>query len=125
MRPLSKALTDLIACAEDIIVRPAILGPRPSDAFTHLAAEIRAADHRPAESVRTTRAAMVMILSIENFFAESRGDYYWQIIISATLPKLRSDAFQALQNERETLAAPEQAEPYARSRTAPLERTCR
>ncbi len=103
MRPLSQALTDLIKCAEDIVLRPALLAANPPAMFFELVGEIELADHKPAEGERTTRAAMVMMPAIENFFAQSKADYHWQMVIGATLPILRRDAFQQFQNEREQL----------------------
>src|SRR5579863_635832 len=100
MRPLSQALTDLIKCAEDIVLRPVILAAYPPPKFFDLASEIDLADQRPAEDIRTTRAAMAMIPAIENFYADSKGDHQWQMVIGSILPLLRRDAYQALQNER-------------------------
>lgn len=103
MRPLSQALTELIKCADDIVLRPAVLAAFPPPKFFDLIGEINLADERPAENIRTTRAAMAMIPAIENFYADSKGDCHWQMVIGAILPLLRRDAFRALQNEREQL----------------------
>jgi hypothetical protein len=101
MKPLSEHLTTLILMAEDVIRRPNQLLARLPAAFEELAAEIRHADQKPAESVRTTRAAVIMVTAIEAFFVEPKTDHHWQMVIGAMLPLLRIDAFRAFENERE------------------------
>jgi hypothetical protein len=105
MKPLSETLTILITIAEEIMRRPAqqtVTSAPP--AFAALAVQIRYAHERPAEAVRTTRAGIVMCEAIEAFLAE--GGDRWQMIIGATLPVLRLEAFLAFRNERD-LATPE------------------
>jgi hypothetical protein len=102
MKTLSDTLGVLIATSEDILRRPVTSMPTMLPAaFEILAAEIRRADGRPAESVRTTRAAVIMVTAIEAFFPESNGDHHWQMLIGATLPLLKREAWQAMRNERE------------------------
>ena len=74
MRPLSEILVDLIGFAEEVITRPAMhhYGFAIDTRFAALAAEVRHADARPAEGVRTTRAAVVMVTVLEQFF-DGRG----------------------------------------------------
>src|SRR5262245_33672769 len=98
MKPLSETLTVLIATAEDIMRRPAqqMVTSAPP-AFAALAVQIRYAHDLPAEAVRTTRAGIVMCEAIEAFLAE--GSDRWQMLIGATLPVLRHEAFLAFRNE--------------------------
>jgi hypothetical protein len=105
MKAFSETLTFLIVTAEDIMRRPshAIPVALPA-AFIELAAEIRRADVRPAEDVRTTRAAVIMVTAIEAFFGEREADHHWQMLIGTALPILRREAFQAMRNEREARA---------------------
>jgi len=105
MRPLSQALTALIKCAEDIVLRPALLAAKPPETFYALCEEIRRYEALPAEGERATRAAMVMMPAIEAFFADTKADHHWQMVVGSLLPPLRKDAYQALQNERESLLA--------------------
>ncbi|MBR1150124.1 hypothetical protein JQ575_05620 [Bradyrhizobium sp. JYMT SZCCT0428] len=107
MRPLSQTLNDLIGFAEETVTRPNrysghALGAR----FGELAAEIRGADARPAEAVRTTRAAMVMVYALEGFYAGepeagSRSlESPWLMLAGAALPLLRVEAWIAFNNEK-------------------------
>lgn len=98
MRPLSGALQVLIATAEEVMRRPQDLPSRLPEEFGELAAEIRRYDAQPAEGVRCTQGAMIMVTAIEAFFG--LGTYHWQIIVGAALPILRREAWQASQNER-------------------------
>lgn len=107
MRPLSQALNDLIGFAEDIVTRPNRYTARAMDSrFGELAAEIRQADARPAEAVRTTRAAMVMVTVLEGFYAgESEAgsrslESPWLMLAGTALPLLRVDAWLAFNNEK-------------------------
>jgi hypothetical protein len=101
MRELSESLTILIATAEDVIRRPVHVPGQLPASFAELAAEIRHADARPAEAVRTTRAAIVMLIAIEEFFAGPRSECSpWLMLAGASLPLLRVEAWQALNNER-------------------------
>jgi hypothetical protein len=98
MRSLSGCLAVLIATAEDVMRKPQDLPARLPDEFAELAAEIRDYDRRPAEGVRCTQGAMIMVTAIEAFFG--LGTYHWQIIVGATLPILRREYWQATQNEK-------------------------
>lgn len=100
MRALSEHLTLLIATAEDIMRRPAqqMVTSMPAS-FPDVAAAIRHAHERPAEATRTTRAGIVMVEAIEAFIAD--GSDRWQMLIGATLPVLRHEAFLAFRNEKE------------------------
>lgn len=106
MRPFSEVLTDLIGFAEETITRPAryhglSIDPR----FDALAAEIRHADGLPAESVRTTRAGVVMVTVLEEFFAGGREITSPMLALAgAALPWLRAEAWAAYRNEKETRA---------------------
>lgn len=99
MRPLSQTLTDLIVVAEDLVMRSRF-GTDPGK-FSELAAEIRAADARPAEGERTTCAAMVTVTAIEAFRAASADAARpWLMLIGAALPLLRTDAWIAFNQEK-------------------------
>lgn len=101
MRPLSESLTVLIATAEDLVRRPQqSWSALTSTGFADLATEIRAADARPAEGVRSTRAAVIMITAIEARADSFADDLSWQMLIGAALPLLRREAWQALNSER-------------------------
>jgi hypothetical protein len=101
MKPLSEHLTQLIDIAEYVMRRPAqhIVRALPLG-FAAAAAEIRRVHALPAEATRTTRAGIVMCEAIEGFAADGR-DYHWQMLIGATLPVLRREAYIAFCNERE------------------------
>jgi hypothetical protein len=106
MIPLSETLIRLIGFAEEIITRPARLyGSAGFDQglnFGSLAAEIRKAEARPAEGIRTTRAAMIMVFAIEEFFAGDREPTsQWLGVAGVTLPLLRAEAWRARRNEQE------------------------
>ena len=102
MKPLSALLTILIAEAEVVIRLPQAVPQRATDAFHLLAAEIRHVDGQPAEGLRATRAAIIMLSAMEGWF-ETGGEKGnpWLMLAGATLPLLRVDAWRALQNERE------------------------
>jgi len=99
MRPLSECLTALIREADVLIRQPQQV--RHTPAFAALAAEIRDWERRPAEGVRCTRAALVMLHAIEGYF-ETGGEKGnpWLMLAGATLPLLRVDAWLALNDER-------------------------
>jgi hypothetical protein len=103
MRPLSEILTDLIGIAEEEVVRPAKhYGVTVDARFTRVAAEMRHADVLPAEGIRTTRAAMIMITALDEFFASERADSSpWLMLAGTTLPLLRTEAWRARWNEQE------------------------
>jgi hypothetical protein len=101
MRPLSQTLTDLITVANDTVTRRGmqnVIGGH----FALLADEIRQAEARPAENIRTTRAAMIMVFALEEF-ADGPHDAGspWLMLAGTTLPLLRVDAWRALQNEKQ------------------------
>jgi hypothetical protein len=101
MKPLSESLTILIATAEDMIRRPAHhLPSQLPQGFAELAAEIYHADASPCDGDRSTFAGVIMCKAIEGFFSGQAGDGHYQSTIGHTLPKLRSEAFQARKNER-------------------------
>jgi hypothetical protein len=102
-RSLSEILTDLIGVAEDVITRPGRYhGYRLDTRFTDLAAAIRNADARPAEGIRTTRAALVMVIALEEFFASDREPTsHFLSLAGHTLPWLRAEAWTAMHNEKE------------------------
>ena len=105
MRPLSEILTDLIGHAEEIINRPARFQGHDAR-FAALAAEVRRAESRPAEGVRTTFAAMAMLSSIEGFYAGYREATCPFLMLAGTaLPLLRAEAWRARRNETEARAA--------------------
>lgn len=102
MKPLSSTLSNLIVLAEEVISRPNSDRPFAGEAFQLLTAEVRHADARPAEDVRVTNAAMVMVIAIEAFRGSERdATSPWLMVIGATLPLLRGDGFCAFRNERE------------------------
>lgn len=101
-RPLSEILTSLIGISEDFVTRPATVMTRYGNGLAALAAEVRHADALPAEGVRTTRAALVMVIALEEFCA---GDHSpgspWLMLAGTTLPLLRVEAWLALRQEKE------------------------
>jgi hypothetical protein len=104
MRPVSETLKILIATADDIMRRPLHTLPTAlPPGFAELAAEIRRIDARPAEGLRATRSAIVMVSAIEGFFAGQEADDRWQMVIGAALPILRREAFAAWRSEREVM----------------------
>lgn len=104
MNTLSQTLNDLIGFAEEVITRPSRYFPGPAleARFAHIAEAIRHADALPAEGIRTTRAAMTMVIVLEEFFAGDREPTSQLLgIAGAALPWLRTDAWRALRNEKE------------------------
>lgn len=108
MREISRALTDLIAFAEEVLRGPQLHARAPRS-FTELAAEIGHRHAQPAEGMRSTRAAVVMITALDGFFADQ--DDSWLMLAGCALPLLRREAWQALVSEREA-RAPETAGRY-------------
>jgi hypothetical protein len=100
MKRLSECLESLIVIAEVVMRRPArqTVTPWPPG-FAYVADEIRRVHALPAETTRTTRAGIVMCEAIEGFAADGRDD--WQMLIGATLPILRREAYIAFCDERE------------------------
>jgi hypothetical protein len=67
-----------------------------------LAREIRHADALPAEGSRTTRAGLVMVIALEEFFSSDREPTSQMLMLAgATLPWLRGEAWIARKNENE------------------------
>jgi hypothetical protein len=102
MRALSEALTDLIALAEHVVTRPRSAEPIASiERLSLLAGEVRKADALPAEGERTTRAAVVMVIALEEFCGGGRpAGSPWLMLAGTTLPLLRTEAWLAMRNER-------------------------
>lgn len=102
MRTWSSTLSNLIVLVEEVITRPMSDNPFAGETFAVLSDEVRRADARPAEDVRTTRAALMMITAIEAFRSGERdASSPWLMVIGAVLPLLRGDAFVALRQERQ------------------------
>ena len=103
MRRLSEVLTDLIGFAEETITRPARhYGFTIDQRFTSVSAEIYHAHALPAEGIRTTYAALSMVLALEAFFASDReATSTWLGHAGKLLPDLRAEAWRADRNERE------------------------
>jgi hypothetical protein len=100
MKRLSECLASLIVIAEEVMRRPALLAMTQwPPGFAYVADEIRRVHALPAEATRTTRAGIVMCEAIEGFAADGRDD--WQMLIGATLPILRREAYVAFLNEKE------------------------
>jgi hypothetical protein len=100
MKRTSEYLSILIATAEDLIRRPQLPSSLPAT-FAHLASEIRRIDAQPAEDVRVTAAALVMIIAIEKFYeGPHEKTSPWLMLAGATLPLLRTEAWLALNAER-------------------------
>jgi len=101
MRPFSDTLNELIVLAEEAITRPrAFYDPRFQARFSHAAAEVRKVDAQPAEAVRTTHAAMIVVSAIEAGIG-SPAPTPWRMLIGASLDLLRAAAYQQLINQRE------------------------
>jgi hypothetical protein len=102
-QPLSKTLNELIGFTEEVITRPNRYSGHALDArFAPIAASVRHADALPAESVRTTRAGVVVVTVLEAFFAGDREPHSQLLgLAGAALPWLRAEAFRALRNEQE------------------------
>jgi hypothetical protein len=102
MRPQSEILTDLIDFAQATISRPRSIAAALHDTFKEIAIEVRHADALPAEAERTTRAAMVMTIALEQFLNSDREPTsQWLGLAGVTLPLLRAEAWRALRNEKE------------------------
>jgi hypothetical protein len=101
MRALSATLYDLIGFAQSVVTQPR-MEHGYADLFWTLASEVRRHDALPAEGIRTTRAAMVVVIAIEEFknSGEEPGSR-WLMLVGATLPLLRSEAWLAMNNEKE------------------------
>ena len=101
MKPLSEHMTVLIATAEDMMRRPVHQIPTALPAgFAEMAAEIYRADASPCDGIRSTTAAVIMCKAIEGFFSGQAGDGHYQSTIGHTLPRLKTEAWQQLKNER-------------------------
>lgn len=108
--PLSRVLTDLVAYAEEVLRAPQ-LQTRAPQSFLELCAEVAHRHAQPAEDVRVTRAAVIMVTAIDGFFADQ--DDSWLMLAGCALPLLRREAWQALVSEREA-REPETAGRYRR-----------
>ncbi len=105
-RPLSTTLTDLIGFAEQTVTKPTRYGATDTAwKFAAIAAEVREAEARPAENIRTTTAAMIMVMALEEFHAAGATSENlsnpWLMLAGATLPLLRVDAWRAFNNEKQ------------------------
>ncbi|MDA9521662.1 hypothetical protein XI06_15260 [Bradyrhizobium sp. CCBAU 11434] len=109
MRTLSRTLNDLILVVEDTLTRPARYQTIVADRkFPDLAAEIRVFDAKPAEHARCTNAAMAIVHLLEAFYAsDCEATSPWLSAVGAALPLLRTEAWQALRNEK-AQSAPEE-----------------
>lgn len=102
MKPLSQTLSNLVVLAEELTTRPLINPLLLRDRCLTIGSEVRAADARPAESVRTTSAAMMMVMAIHEYrHAAADRAPMWLMLIGATLPLLRQAAFDAFAEENE------------------------
>ncbi|CUT12510.1 hypothetical protein BF49_3590 [Bradyrhizobium sp.] len=106
MRPLSQTLTDLIGFTEELLTRPARHHGLAADTrFAALAQEVRDSDRRPAEGIRCTASGVAIIACTEAFFGgEMDPGSRWLSAIGALLPILRTEAWQALRNEKDVAA---------------------
>lgn len=105
MRSLSECLSLLLGIAQDLVTKPQMITHLPS-AFDTLAAEIRHADTLPAEGPRATRAALMMLLAIEAYFAGPREPGSpWLMLAGSLLPLLRVDAWLAFNSEKAARAS--------------------
>jgi hypothetical protein len=102
MRPLSQILCDLVVFAEEVVARPLLDSRFVGDRFTALDGEVRVADRRPAEGVRATSAAIIMVTAINEFRHASRDRAPgWLMLVGTALPLLRQEAFDAFSDEKE------------------------
>ena len=103
MKPLSQILSNLIVLAEEVITRPNIDRFAFGERLADLAQAVRHAAARPAEDIRTTSAALVMITALEEYRYAHPGidTSRWLMLAGCALPLLRADAFTAFVNERE------------------------
>jgi len=104
MRELSKTLGALIDIANHVVTRHGLTlgGNIVDDHFAQIAAEVRAADARPSEGIRCTNAALVMVIALEAYRDGDRDAASpWLMIAGTLLPMLRSDAWRALNDEKE------------------------
>jgi hypothetical protein len=104
MRELSKVLLDLIDLANDVVTRKGMtlgVGMGAGEQFSRLAAEVREAEQRPADGVRATYGAVIMINALEAFCATGgAAGSPWLMLAGAALPLLRADAWLALNQEK-------------------------
>jgi len=99
MRRQSQILADLIALAAHVVTRPRT---NEIDKLPQLAAEIRYADNQPAENIRTTSAAVAMVIALEGARYFAAREALWLAAVGVLLPIVREDLYQAIQNERES-----------------------
>ena len=102
VRPLSQTLNALILVTEETLTRPARYRTMAHDpAFGALAAEIRAADARPAVGKRCTRIAVAVVNVLEEFFAGDLDPRSRLLCcLGALLPDLRDQAWTAIGQEK-------------------------
>lgn len=100
-RPLSSTLQDLIVLVEHKVTRPQ--SNADGDAVLTIVGEIKAAEHRPTDQPRTTRAALVAAIALDSVtpLEDTAHDDCWLAVLGVLLPALRADLFQQLTNERE------------------------
>src|SRR3954452_23797823 len=71
---VSRVLTDLIAYAEEVLRAPQLQMRGPA-AFPGLSAEVAHRHAQPAEDVRVTRAAVIMVTALDGFFADKDSSW--------------------------------------------------
>jgi hypothetical protein len=102
IKPLHSTLSNLIVLAEEVIVKPHFDRFVFAERLCDLACEVRSADSRPAEDIRTTQAAMVMVICLEEIRdRDEDGAIHWRMLAGTTLPMLRGDAFREFRQQRE------------------------
>jgi metal-dependent amidase/aminoacylase/carboxypeptidase family protein len=105
MIPISEILMKLSDFSAQVVAKPAVYsagGFGVRESFAQIAAEVRHADARPAEGVRTTNAAVIMVIALEQYFQGDREPTSpWLMLAGTTLPLLRAEAWVAHRNEKE------------------------
>ena len=103
MKRLSMVITDLIILAQQVISAPRL---NNYQGLAEIAAEVRRADALPAEYVRSTRAALMLVMAIEehrhcNANRSRELEPQWLMIVGVLLPLVRAECWTAVTNERE------------------------
>jgi hypothetical protein len=100
-RPLSQILNDLTGYAGNLVATPLYSAVNANIDFAQLAAEVRAAEARPAVGTRATYGAIIVVNAIEAWRA-SAGEVGspWLMLVGTALPLLRTDAWLALNQEK-------------------------
>lgn len=106
MKRLSELMRQLVAVVEEAVTRPVARVESITRAdFAELAAEIRRIHALPAEHVRCSHAAIAVLELIEGYERVKPTDQAngmpWLMLIGATLPLLRAEAWRQLCAERE------------------------